>query len=146
METQIQKYFTLESAVKLIPFIKETFDTAYQDLAQMQDDIVLYKRLHNLYEKEDSELEETLHLQAMGDVLQYKYQEFEARFHHWIDLFAEEGILVKDFRKGLVDFPYLAQDGTEYLLCWHMGEDGLFYFHGTEEGFTGRKPITFLPD
>jgi hypothetical protein len=112
----------------------------------MQDDIVLYKRLHNLYEQEDTEVEETLHLQAMGDVLQYKYQEFEVRFQHWIQVFTDEGIQVKDFRKGLVDFPYLAKDGSEYLLCWHLGEEGLFYFHGFDEGFTGRKPITFLPE
>jgi hypothetical protein len=27
------------------------------------------------------------------------------------------------------------------LLCWHVGEDEIRFWHGLEEGFAGRKPI-----
>jgi hypothetical protein len=27
------------------------------------------------------------------------------------------------------------------LLCWKLGEKGITHWHGTEEGFAGRKPI-----
>jgi hypothetical protein len=50
------------------------------------------------------------------------------------------GALVKDLDRGLLDFPAL-RDGEEILLCWHLGEDAIEYFHGPEEGFAGRKPL-----
>jgi hypothetical protein len=52
------------------------------------------------------------------------------------------GVLVKDLDQGLVDFPAL-RDGEEVLLCWHVGEDEVAFWHGLEEGFAGRKPLPF---
>jgi len=53
------------------------------------------------------------------------------------------GLLVKDLDRGLVDFPALRQNGEEVLLCWHVGEDAIAFWHGVEEGFAGRKPLPF---
>jgi hypothetical protein len=50
------------------------------------------------------------------------------------------GVLVKDLDQGLLDFPSL-REGEEVLLCWHVGEDEIEYWHGLEEGFAGRKRI-----
>ena len=50
------------------------------------------------------------------------------------------GVLVKDLDTGLVDFPAL-HEGEEVLLCWQLGEDEVAYWHGTDEGFAGRKPL-----
>jgi hypothetical protein len=50
------------------------------------------------------------------------------------------GVLVKDADLGLLDFPAL-RDGVPVLLCWHVGEAAVEYWHGYEEGFAGRKPI-----
>jgi hypothetical protein len=50
------------------------------------------------------------------------------------------GVLVKDLDQGLLDFPALRGD-EEILLCWHVGEDQIAYWHGLEEGFAGRKPV-----
>lgn len=50
------------------------------------------------------------------------------------------GVLVKDLDRGLLDFPAL-RDDEEILLCWHVGEDDIRYWHGIEEGFAGRKRI-----
>jgi hypothetical protein len=50
------------------------------------------------------------------------------------------GVLVKDLDRGLVDFPAL-RGGEEVLLCWHVGEDEIAYWHGLEEGYAGRKPL-----
>jgi hypothetical protein len=50
------------------------------------------------------------------------------------------GALVKDPDAGLLDFPSL-RDGEEILLCWHLGEDRIEYWHGADEGFAGRKPL-----
>jgi hypothetical protein len=53
------------------------------------------------------------------------------------------GVLVKDLDRGLLDFPAL-RDGEEILLCWHVGEDEIRYWHGVDEGFAGRKPLSGL--
>ena len=52
----------------------------------------------------------------------------------------ELGGVVKDLALGLVDFPAL-RGGHEILLCWHVGEDEIGFWHGIEEGFAGRKPL-----
>lgn len=57
------------------------------------------------------------------------------------------GAVVKDLDMGLIDFP-TRYDGREVCLCWKMGETGITHWHGTDEGFGGRKPIdlAFLRD
>jgi hypothetical protein len=50
------------------------------------------------------------------------------------------GIQVKDLDIGLLDFP-CDVEGRIVLLCWKMGEHSITHWHGTEEGFAGRKPI-----
>jgi hypothetical protein len=54
------------------------------------------------------------------------------------------GCVVKDLEKGLVDFP--ARRGAEQVyLCWCVGEQEVRYWHGLQEGFAGRKPLTEDP-
>jgi hypothetical protein len=50
------------------------------------------------------------------------------------------GVQVKDLDIGLLDFPCLVE-GQIILLCWKLGEKGITHWHGTNEGFAGRKPI-----
>lgn len=50
------------------------------------------------------------------------------------------GVLIKDLDTGLVDFPTLFH-GEEVYLCWRLGERGIEFWHGVEEGFRGRKAI-----
>jgi hypothetical protein len=50
------------------------------------------------------------------------------------------GVQVKDLDIGLLDFPCRV-DGEIILLCWKLGEAAISHWHGTEEGFAGRKPI-----
>ena len=54
------------------------------------------------------------------------------------------GVQVKDLDRGLVDFPARhPESGDLVLLCWHLGEDRVAFWHGLEEGFAGRKPLPF---
>ena len=53
----------------------------------------------------------------------------------------ELGVQLKDFNRGLVDFPSL-RDGRVVLLCWQIGEgDELEWWHDVEAGFAGRTPL-----
>ena len=51
------------------------------------------------------------------------------------------GVQLKDFERGLVDFPSF-RDGRVVLLCWQMGEgDELEWWHDVDSGFAGRTPL-----
>ena len=50
------------------------------------------------------------------------------------------GIEVKDFDRGLCDFPHL-RDGRVVFLCWEKGEDRVEWWHELEGGFAGRQPL-----
>jgi hypothetical protein len=50
------------------------------------------------------------------------------------------GVQVKDLNIGLLDFP-CEVEGEIVLLCWKLGEKSITHWHGTQEGFAGRKPI-----
>jgi len=50
------------------------------------------------------------------------------------------GVQVKDLDIGLLDFPCVVGEEV-ILLCWKLGENSITHWHGTQEGFAGRKPI-----
>jgi hypothetical protein len=51
------------------------------------------------------------------------------------------GVQLKDFDRGLVDFPSL-REGRVVLLCWQLGEgDQLEWWHDMDSGFGGRTPL-----
>jgi hypothetical protein len=53
----------------------------------------------------------------------------------------ELGVQMKDYTRGLIDFPTM-REGRVVLLCWQMGEgDELEWWHDMEAGFAGRQPL-----
>src|SRR6267142_2562113 len=51
------------------------------------------------------------------------------------------GVQLKDFDRGLIDFPSL-REGRVVLLCWQLGEgDELEWWHDMDAGFGGRTPL-----
>jgi hypothetical protein len=56
------------------------------------------------------------------------------------DLIDAAGAQIKSLEEGLLDFPALRGDEV-VLLCWKLGEDEIGYWHGSDEGFAGRKPL-----
>jgi hypothetical protein len=59
-----------------------------------------------------------------------------------VDEINAHGAEVKDLDTGLIDFPAL-RNGETVLLCWRLGEDEIGFWHGTEDGFAGRRPLPF---
>jgi hypothetical protein len=50
-------------------------------------------------------------------------------------------IVLRDFERGLVDFPAL-RSGEEIYLCWLVDEeDEIAFWHEPEAGFAGRRPL-----
>ena len=51
------------------------------------------------------------------------------------------GVQLKDYSRGLIDFPSRRGDRI-VLLCWQLGEgDEIEWWHDTEAGFAGRQPL-----
>jgi len=63
-----------------------------------------------------------------------------ARLKSIIHQVQEFGCVIKDLDIGLIDFP-TEFDGAEVYLCWKLGEEGIVWWHGVDEGFRGRKAI-----
>ncbi len=137
-----QKYFTLEEAVKTLPAVKETLGIAHRQMDELRDNVILNKRL--LLAKQDSG---RVPSDAEVAVLQEKFEGYEEALGRWTEYFGKQGIILRELEAGLIDFPYHSYSADQdFLLCWRLGEDGIFYFHGINEGYAGRHPITLLPE
>lgn len=53
----------------------------------------------------------------------------------------EDGILIKGFDEGLIDFPALRSNDEEVYLCWKIGEPDILFWHRIADGFAGRRPV-----
>lgn len=53
----------------------------------------------------------------------------------------EMGIQLKDYTRGLIDFPFLRGERVA-LLCWQLGEGGeIEWWHEIDGGFAGRQRL-----
>ncbi|HEY7679519.1 MAG TPA: DUF2203 domain-containing protein [Terriglobia bacterium] len=67
-------------------------------------------------------------------------EESVARLRQALEEIENLGCLVKDLDMGLIDFPCRLGE-REFYLCWKLGEPNIQFWHNTDEGFAGRKPI-----
>ncbi len=130
------RFFTLQQAEKLLPDV----DSAIREAIALKAD----------YESCEGEWQNfTERVAVMGGVrvdraalLEHKKRRDEAvlALKEAIEKIQGFGCLVKDLDIGLIDFPTLFE-GHEVYLCWKLGEAGIRFWHGVDEGFRGRKPI-----
>ncbi|MGN9843346.1 DUF2203 domain-containing protein [Nonomuraea sp. H19] len=64
----------------------------------------------------------------------------EARIEEIISGWTGQGIEVKGIAPVLIDFPAVL-DGVSVRLCWLEGEPELAWYHRTDLGFAGRRPL-----
>jgi hypothetical protein len=54
---------------------------------------------------------------------------------------ADMGIVVQDWRRGLVDFPHI-REGREVFLCYELADGNTIqHFHDLDAGYAGRRPL-----
>jgi hypothetical protein len=130
------KRFNLVEAQSLIPEVDRLLRQALDAKREYQD-------------AEQTIREFSEHVMMMGGVIvdrehalasRTRRDEAAARLRERIEAVLETGCLIKDLDIGLVDFPTRFR-GAEVYLCWKLGESGIAFWHGVEEGFRGRKPI-----
>ena len=128
--------FTLDEAQSLLPVLESLLRTA-----------VAGKKVMEEFEAEQQELNHRIFLNGGTHVdvvpLARRKAERVKAEPRAKDALAEIdsiGVQVKDLDIGLLDFPCEVQ-GEIILLCWKLGETSITHWHGTQEGFAGRKPI-----
>lgn len=69
-----------------------------------------------------------------------------AELREALNALTDQGIVVRDPARGLIDFPARSETGREYLLCWLDGEPAIEWWHWPDAGFAGRTPLSTPPD
>ncbi len=64
----------------------------------------------------------------------------EARLDELMTTIQQTGAELKGFAPLLIDFPAVL-DGVPVLLCWVEGDGRIAWYHRTELGFAGRRPL-----
>jgi hypothetical protein len=128
--------FTLDEAQDLLPVLDSLLRTAIDG--------------KQLIESVDAEFQAVAHKVFLNGGMSLnvvhlarRKAEREKMFQRVKDAMAEIdaiGVQVKDLDIGLLDFP-CEVDGQVVLLCWKLGEKAITHWHGTSEGFAGRKPV-----
>lgn len=127
--------FTLEEANALVPWLQQTFaQLSYlqEELADRQNDLLALIRLrggNGSAAKEEEIAEAQRRVESMTRQLQQEARQV-----------TDQGIIVRDIGRGLVDFPSY-REGQQIYLCWIRDELEIEYWHGTDEGFASRKPL-----
>ncbi|HUJ71426.1 MAG TPA: DUF2203 domain-containing protein [Verrucomicrobiae bacterium] len=123
-----QKHFTLEEARALLPELRAMFRDVHRrrDVVQKAD-AELGKKLKQTGAEVGGEKVSGL----LMDMLQLNVQ---------LRRLQEMGIQIKDFERGLLDFPHL-RDGREVFLCWELDENDIEFWHDIDSGYAGRERL-----
>jgi hypothetical protein len=129
------RYFTLEEATAALPQVRLLVEEMVQ----------AYRRLRASQQRLDGQagvMNGNGHHRAASAVagLEHDLESGAAAMSRCLHQLEEIGVQVKDLDIGLIDFPARRGDET-VLLCWHLGEEQIGYWHGTDEGLAGRKPL-----
>jgi hypothetical protein len=76
-----------------------------------------------------------------GSANREEEQRVLGRVAELLDRLRDWEIELRDVSTGLVDFPTVVE-GERAWLCWRLGEAEVNHWHGPDEGFVGRRPIS----
>jgi hypothetical protein len=129
------RYFTPASA-----------NEALSEIRPLVEELVVHRREQQRISAEREELARKIAGNG-GGIDAQQLADLEAAGEHerigvvrCVNSIHERGAIVKSPDDGLIDFP-AQREGEEILLCWHLGEGEVAYWHPLEEGFAGRRPI-----
>jgi hypothetical protein len=129
--------YTVEQANRSLPLVRRIVEDVVSQYRRWQDRVRELETLNAVRTAADevpraTELESEIHALAV---------EIEGFRRELRDL----GLEVKDYSRGLVDFPAVIE-GREVFLCWRIGEPAVQFWHDRDAGFAGRRPIPLRPD
>lgn len=132
------KYFTVDEANRMLPLVRaiaEDIVNLFRDIHERRDRVAKVRQSPGADRRSD----EDVYRQEL-DQVEREIDDDIKRLEEYVDELRCLGIELKDFVKGLVDFPHL-MDGREVCLCWMPGEDEVAYWHEVDAGFRGRQSL-----
>lgn len=118
------RIFTIEQANRSLPLVNRVVD----DIVRQQ--------------KEVCRLEEQLQ-ESQADCwedCQERYTLALERLRDLIDELTDVGCQLRDWRRGIVDFPAIHND-RRVEFCWRLGEREIRHWHEPDAGYRCRRPI-----
>ena len=124
------KLFTVAEANALLPSVRERLQ-----------EIQRSRRRLGAFRNEAKLAAEAADQGGGGIAGGFRYAHTLTEFTNDLSQLEALGVQIKDFGRGLVDFPSL-REGRVVLLCWQLGEgDRIEWWHDVEAGFAGRTPL-----
>ena len=129
MDDQLDmKLFSVEEANALLPVVRSLFGQIDRERAVLRRLAPAAKRAYDRAEEN-------------GGIPQgIKYAHALTGFMVAVQQLLSLGVEIKDFERGLCDFPHW-RDGRVVHLCWQRGEERIEWWHDTDAGFAGRQPL-----
>jgi len=123
-------YFTLKDANEILPVVIQKF----KNIVNMKNEVF----------KIQSEMENNPRYMSNFEDYVIKKQELNSAIsdlYKSVEDLEKMGVMVKSIDEGLLDFPSKRFE-EDVWLCWKDGETEIKFWHGKDEGFMGRKPIS----
>jgi hypothetical protein len=128
--------FTREEAEALLPEV----DRLLAEAQALADQLAAAEQeVHAAQRKSRSN--GAVHAGAPGEPPESTRQSIARELGRLLERLQGMGIVVRDVRGGLVDFPSV-RDGRIVNLCWRRGEPlEIRWWHEVKAGFAGRQPL-----
>lgn len=123
------RLFTVETANKSLVLVRRIVGdiaSVYAEFMRLRNDAEVAAQVANNREKLES--------------LQFQIEDRAARLQALQDELTAIGCELKDWARGLVDFP-AEHEGRKVCLCWTPEEPEVGFWHEWNAGFAGRKNI-----
>jgi hypothetical protein len=128
--THFDKHFTLQEANSLIPRLREIF-------------LEIHNRIDEARSPRTTPPEEISPGRTNGHTRQphRTREDILAEINNLITEITDQGIVIQDIQRGLVDFPAFIE-GEEVFLCYELADgDEITAWHTLNAGYAGRKPL-----
>jgi hypothetical protein len=125
------KLFTREDANNLLPRLREI-------LADVQHAVEELEQLES--EAAEARWKVRGNGHNVPEEVFIRQQAVREKATHEISRVHALGCELKDLRAGLIDFPSRRADELVYL-CWKLDEPEVGFWHPTDVGFAGRRPL-----
>ena len=123
-------HFTIKDANEVLPTVIKKF----KNIVNLKDQAVLIQSEMETNPKYMSNFKDhVIKKQELNTVM--------SNFYKAIEDLESMGVMIKSIEEGLLDFPSI-RFNEEVFLCWKEGETEIKFWHGKDEGFMGRKPLS----
>jgi hypothetical protein len=153
------KLFTLEEARRLLPSLRDLLVEANSELEELLESVAEANQKYEQCEKAldmakspKGSVADLTELRALRadfqeaiQALSQRQSHYVKRLNEWVEKITSSGVILRDLREGLLDFP-ARTNGFEYHLCWRLDENDISFWHSGNDGFVGRKPLAALSE